>query len=121
MILELRNPLFLMVGFVLLVSSFSAHATRHALVIGNSDYGSSYGLVTPLSDSTAVANKLASIGYQVHGGGARVDLDLESFNSEIDAFLDSIEDGATTLIYYCLLYTSPSPRDKRQSRMPSSA
>ena len=26
-----------------------------------------------------------------------------------------------TLNNYCLLYTSPSPRDKRQSRMPSSA
>ena len=26
-----------------------------------------------------------------------------------------------TRIYVCLLYTSPSPRDKRQSRMPSSA
>ena len=25
------------------------------------------------------------------------------------------------LSYSCLLYTSPSPRDKRQSRMPSSA
>ena len=25
------------------------------------------------------------------------------------------------LAYDCLLYTSPSPRDKRQSRMPSSA
>ena len=25
------------------------------------------------------------------------------------------------LVYDCLLYTSPSPRDKRQSRMPSSA
>ena len=25
------------------------------------------------------------------------------------------------LYYFCLLYTSPSPRDKRQSRMPSSA
>ena len=25
------------------------------------------------------------------------------------------------MIYHCLLYTSPSPRDKRQSRMPSSA
>ena len=25
------------------------------------------------------------------------------------------------VIHYCLLYTSPSPRDKRQSRMPSSA
>ena len=27
----------------------------------------------------------------------------------------------TELITTCLLYTSPSPRDKRQSRMPSSA
>ena len=25
------------------------------------------------------------------------------------------------IIWVCLLYTSPSPRDKRQSRMPSSA
>ena len=24
-------------------------------------------------------------------------------------------------IYYCLLYTSPSPRDRQKSRMPSSA
>ena len=27
----------------------------------------------------------------------------------------------TVLAWSCLLYTSPSPRDKRQSRMPSSA
>ena len=26
-----------------------------------------------------------------------------------------------TWVWFCLLYTSPSPRDKRQSRMPSSA
>ena len=26
-----------------------------------------------------------------------------------------------SVVYPCLLYTSPSPRDKRQSRMPSSA
>ena len=26
-----------------------------------------------------------------------------------------------SLLHDCLLYTSPSPRDKRQSRMPSSA
>ena len=29
--------------------------------------------------------------------------------------------GATGIPMTCLLYTSPSPRDKRQSRMPSSA
>ena len=32
---------------------------------------------------------------------------------------DADADGS--LSYDCLLYTSPSPRDKRQSRMPSSA
>ena len=30
-----------------------------------------------------------------------------------------LREGRT--IHHCLLYTSPSPRDKRQSRMPSSA
>ena len=29
--------------------------------------------------------------------------------------------GSGPLYLFCLLYTSPSPRDKRQSRMPSSA
>ena len=33
----------------------------------------------------------------------------------------SIEKVAFELLVGCLLYTSPSPRDKRQSRMPSSA
>ena len=48
------------------------------------------------------------------------------------AFLYSTSDLATVkyrmedwkadaVLYVCLLYTSPSPRDKRQSRMPSSA
>ena len=39
----------------------------------------------------------------------------ESMN-EIDKNLDRLADPDS-----CLLYTSPSPRDKRQSRMPSSA
>ena len=30
-------------------------------------------------------------------------------------------DGSHTLNYTCLLYTSPSPRDRTRSRMPSSA
>ena len=41
-------------------------------------------------------------------------------NPEITDFgttLNSYEEGCLS----CLLYTSPSPRDKRQSRMPSSA
>ena len=34
---------------------------------------------------------------------------------------DAISQVGFTPYYGCLLYTSPSPRDKRQSRMPSSA
>ena len=36
-------------------------------------------------------------------------------------FPDDLKDGLLRLSHGCLLYTSPSPRDKRQSRMPSSA
>ena len=39
-----------------------------------------------------------------------------------DSFLDRFWSGEDlNTLYSCLLYTSPSPRDKRQSRMPSSA
>ena len=33
----------------------------------------------------------------------------------------TIISGGYVLFFTCLLYTSPSPRDKRKSRMPSSA
>ena len=41
-----------------------------------------------------------------------------------DQLLLGIDPGkqiGLSVYYLCLLYTSPSPRDKRQSRMPSSA
>ena len=39
----------------------------------------------------------------------------------VDNFVASSFYGSYVDIEGCLLYTSPSPRDKRQSRMPSSA
>ena len=44
---------------------------------------------------------------------------LDAGDSVTDAFTITVSDG--TASDTCLLYTSPSPRDKRQSRMPSSA
>ena len=35
--------------------------------------------------------------------------------------LTEVINGCVAMVDNCLLYTSPSPRDKRQSRMPSSA
>ena len=34
---------------------------------------------------------------------------------------NKFDEKGNPLFFPCLLYTSPSPRDKRQSRMPSSA
>ena len=45
------------------------------------------------------------------------DFEQKIITSEINNENNSLFQG----IYTCLLYTSPSPRDKRQSRMPSSA
>ena len=50
--------------------------------------------------------------------------DIGCYGSEIETpNLDKLAANGLrfTQFYNCLLYTSPSPRDKRQSRMPSSA
>ena len=44
-----------------------------------------------------------------------------SFGYEQEHYEVSMQVGELKLFPACLLYTSPSPRDKRQSRMPSSA
>ena len=52
------------------------------------------------------------------------DINLEditnSFLEEINKMDESIN-NLSEFIYICLLYTSPSPRDRTRSRMPSSA
>ena len=46
----------------------------------------------------------------------RIEVEVKPFEGLLIHFVESV--GASMI---CLLYTSPSPRDKRQSRMPSSA
>ena len=51
--------------------------------------------------------------------GPFIELSRESWAVLSDSTEIDIDEA--TLDHICLLYTSPSPRDKRQSRMPSSA
>ena len=44
-----------------------------------------------------------------------------AFRANEAAQVGAVYNKIDTFIKSCLLYTSPSPRDKRQSRMPSSA
>ena len=45
----------------------------------------------------------------------------EDYISSLTTSHPDIPIHQVTMVNSCLLYTSPSPRDKRQSRMPSSA
>ena len=53
-------------------------------------------------------------------------LNIKDFKSKQIQFINNIQDWGNFDIsdhryYFCLLYTSPSPRDRQKSRMPSSA
>ena len=83
--------------------------------------------ITDSPDATAlrVDNgeiKFNSVGFN-YGGDERViqDLNLTIGAGEKVGVVGRSGAGKSTLVNLCLLYTSPSPRDKRQSRMPSSA
>ena len=56
----------------------------------------------------------------------RISKDLLGYSREQVHWLMSLHEGEWLgdngeLIYVCLLYTSPSPRDRQKSRMPSTA
>ena len=48
-------------------------------------------------------------------------LGLSDYGVAWIAFFKGIIFGLLTYHFFCLLYTSPSPRDRQKSRMPSSA
>ena len=50
-------------------------------------------------------------------GPMTLELDADNAPKTVENFLSYVSSG----FYDCLLYTSPSPRDRQKSRMPSSA
>ena len=102
-----------------------------------SDTAPMVGVITAADEAAArsvlglgTAAITASMDYATAAQGAKADTALQAANN-----LSDLADAATSRTnlglgtaattastdYACLLYTSPSPRDKRQSRMPSSA
>ena len=80
-------------------------------VIGTTDMGAAYGDVRPLD--AAHMRKLTVNGVQL--------LDHIDPDTAFITELASPTVGCITWPQSCLLYTSPSPRDRQKSRMPSSA
>ena len=80
-------------------------------------------LYKALEDGKVLANQIIQVLSEAEEDAAAQisfegNFDVESFLANNNA-QEELFNGATANI--CLLYTSPSPRDKRQSRMPSSA
>ena len=46
---------------------------------------------------------------------------IDDLENDVEELFSEVERTRKEKDFACLLYTSPSPRDKRQSRMPSSA
>ena len=49
------------------------------------------------------------------------DINIEVNEGELVSIVGPSGSGKSTIFNICLLYTSPSPRDAHESRMPSSA
>ena len=53
-----------------------------------------------------------------------IDPDLKALQQAVGGSIGAsypFADDPVAIVYNCLLYTSPSPRDRQKSRMPSSA
>ena len=85
-----------------------------------------YNKILTVNESEPNAHHLISLIFMAEG-------DFENSKKHIEIAIDKAPNQAVfhsnygSLLHsmgeyqFCLLYTSPSPRDKRQSRMPSSA
>ena len=99
--------------------------------IGPSDHLLSHG-IKPIMDLQGVGQNLADhIDVSIQYGSRSMDLSAAKYQRLDKAallmgkwLLNGSGPGGgslfSTVLFHCLLYTSPSPRDKRQSRMPSS-
>ena len=71
----------------------------------------------------SIANAMAAADVTIHRLLHPILSVARDADGALSAVLDDDAPGARreSMIYICLLYTSPSPRDRQKSRMPSSA
>ena len=78
------------------------------------------GIITS-EDGEKINQGLDTISSEIAKGDFKFSRALEDIHMNIEARLRELIGDAAGRLHTCLLYTSPSPRDQRGSRMPSSA
>ena len=85
------------------------------------------GTVVSVTDGIIRIHGLTNVMYgemiEFEGGiyGMALNLERDSVGAVVLGDYQSLAEGQTCKCTGCLLYTSPSPRDRTRSRMPSSA
>lgn len=73
---------------------------HHALIIGNASFERARDLRNPANDARNVADRLADIGFTIHGGGAYIDLRRSELLAVMRDFSTSVPDGATAVVFF---------------------
>ena len=79
------------------------------------DEGQEYHSVTHILKNTAPEEQKASLARWAARPGSEVERQIACDRGTV------VHEGCEYVLKTCLLYTSPSPRDVEESRMPSSA
>lgn len=85
--------------FVLVTAEASAEK-RVALIIGNSSYVNVTRLDNPKNDARLMADTLRSLGFQLVGGGAQLDLEKPALDRAVQSFGQQIQGADVALFYY---------------------
>ena len=104
-----NNKLFINSNILVSRENFGCGSSREHAVWALKDFGI----------KTVIAESFADIFYNNCFKNGLLALSLKK--SEISKIFSNFNEDSAQSIEICLLYTSPSPRDVRSSRMPSSA
>ena len=83
-----------------LIGSPAKADKRVALVVGNSSYRNITRLDNPRNDASLMAETLRSIGFELVGGRALIDLDKASLDKAVQDFGNQLTAAGVALFYY---------------------
>ena len=117
-------------GALAFAGSASAAGTAVALTFGSGDTAGTNAAVAAFEGGTSSIDAAPAAVGGIGGDGqafkfVKTGAPWSGANIMLPAVVDTVLGNKITVDYYnggtCLLYTSPSPRDRQKSRMPSSA
>jgi hypothetical protein len=96
-----RGALAVAIALLTLLSTGPALAEKRiALVVGNSAYQNITRLDNPRKDATLMADTLQSLGFNLVGGHAQLDLDKSSLDNAVQNFGRQVQGADVALFYY---------------------